>query len=33
MQIGVLPGNVRAHALYRREGYADYGIQLRKYLR
>ena len=33
MQIGVLPGNVRAHDIYRRQGYADYGIQLRKYLR
>jgi GNAT superfamily N-acetyltransferase len=33
MQIGVLPGNVRAHNIYRRQGYADYGIQLRKYLR
>jgi GNAT superfamily N-acetyltransferase len=33
MQIGVLPGNVRAHEIYRRQGYADYGIQLRKYLR
>jgi len=33
MQIGVLAGNVRAHDIYRRQGYADYGIQLRKYLR
>ena len=33
MQIGVLSGNVRAHDIYRRQGYADYGIQLRKYLR
>jgi len=33
MQIGVLPGNLRAHDIYRRQGYADYGIQLRKYLR
>lgn len=33
MQIGVLPGNVRAHDIYHRQGYADYGIQLRKYLR
>jgi GNAT superfamily N-acetyltransferase len=33
MQIGVLPGNAGAHSLYRRQGYADYGIQLRKYLR
>jgi len=33
MQIGVLPGNTRAHEIYRRQGYADYGIQLRKYLR
>jgi GNAT superfamily N-acetyltransferase len=33
MQIGVVPGNVRAHAIYRQAGYADYGIQLRKYLR
>jgi GNAT superfamily N-acetyltransferase len=32
MQIGVLPGNLRAHDIYRRQGYADYGIQLRKYL-
>ena len=33
MQIGVLAGNVRAHDIYRRQGYADYGVQLRKYLR
>lgn len=33
MQIGVLPGNARAHAIYQQAGYADYGIQLRKYLR
>jgi ribosomal protein S18 acetylase RimI-like enzyme len=33
MQIGVLSGNARAHDIYRRQGYADYGIQLRKYLR
>jgi len=33
MQIGVLPGNVRAHGIYQRQGYSDYGIQLRKYLR
>jgi GNAT superfamily N-acetyltransferase len=33
MQIGVLPGNSRAHGIYQRQGYADYGIQLRKYLR
>ena len=33
MQIGVLPGNKRAHAIYRLAGYSDYGIQLRKYLR
>jgi len=33
MQIGVLPGNHRAHGIYRRQGYADYGVQLRKYLR
>jgi len=33
MQIGVLPGNARAHGIYRRQGYTDYGIQLRKYLR
>ena len=33
VQIGVLPGNTRAHDLYRNRGYADYGIQLRKYLR
>ena len=33
MQIGVLPGNERAHTIYRRGGYSDYGIQMRKYLR
>ena len=33
IQIGVLPGNERAHAIYRVAGYSDYGIQLRKYLR
>lgn len=32
MQIGVLPGNKRAHAIYRMAGYSEYGIQLRKYL-
>ncbi|HTQ14497.1 MAG TPA: GNAT family N-acetyltransferase [Rhizomicrobium sp.] len=33
MQIGVLPGNARAAGIYRRAGYSDYGLQLRKYLR
>ena len=33
MQIGALPGNVRAHGIYRMAGYGDYGVQLRKYLR
>jgi GNAT superfamily N-acetyltransferase len=33
VQIGVLSGNRRAADVYRRAGYADYAIQLRKYLR
>ena len=33
MQIGVLPGNERAHKIYGKGGYSDYGIQMRKYLR
>ena len=32
MQIGVLPGNTRAKAIYERAGYVPYAIQLRKYL-
>jgi GNAT superfamily N-acetyltransferase len=32
MMIGVLPGNTRADAIYRRAGYAPYALQLRKYL-
>jgi ribosomal protein S18 acetylase RimI-like enzyme len=32
MQIGVLPGNTRAKAMYERAGYESYDIQLRKYL-
>jgi ribosomal protein S18 acetylase RimI-like enzyme len=32
MQIGVLPGNHRAKAIYERAGYESYAIQLRKYL-
>jgi GNAT superfamily N-acetyltransferase len=31
--IGVLPGNTRAHAVYRRAGYADYAVELLKDLR
>ncbi len=30
--IGVLPGNARAHAVYRRAGYADYAVELLKRL-
>ena len=30
MQIGVLPGNARAKAIYERAGYATYGLQLRR---
>jgi GNAT superfamily N-acetyltransferase len=33
MQIGVLPGNVRAKAIYENAGYSDYAVQLRKYLK
>jgi GNAT superfamily N-acetyltransferase len=33
MHIGVLPGNARADAVYRRAGYATYALRLRKYLR
>lgn len=33
MMIGVLPGNARAHAIYRRAGYSTYALRLRKYLR
>jgi GNAT superfamily N-acetyltransferase len=33
MQIGVLPANVRAEAVYRRAGYDSYAMQMRKYLR
>ena len=33
MQIGVLPANVRAEAVYRRAGYESYALRLRKYLR
>jgi ribosomal protein S18 acetylase RimI-like enzyme len=33
MHIGVLPGNTRAVAIYRRAGYATYALRLRKYLR
>ena len=32
MQIGVLPGNTRAKAIYERAGYAPYALQLRRYL-
>src|SRR5262249_38917629 len=32
MQIGVLPGNRRAKAIYEQAGFAAYGIRLRKYL-
>lgn len=30
MQIGVLPGNARARAIYERAGYSPYGLQLRR---
>ncbi len=30
--IGVLPGNTRAHAVYRRAGYKDYAVELLKRL-
>ncbi|HEY1709143.1 MAG TPA: GNAT family N-acetyltransferase [Rhizomicrobium sp.] len=33
IMIGVLPGNVRADAIYRNAGYSTYSTQLRKYLR
>jgi ribosomal protein S18 acetylase RimI-like enzyme len=33
VQIGVLPGNVRAKATYERAGYSHYALQLRKYLK
>jgi len=33
IQIGVLAGNTRAAKIYREAGYADYAIELRKYLR
>ncbi len=33
VQIGVLPGNVRAKATYERAGYGHYALQLRKYLK
>jgi ribosomal protein S18 acetylase RimI-like enzyme len=32
IQIGVLAGNARAAKIYRESGYADYAIELRKYL-
>src|SRR5262249_8154524 len=32
MQIGVLPGNQRAKAIYELAGYTAYAVQLRKYL-
>lgn len=32
MLIGVLSGNTRADAIYRRAGFAPYALQLRKYL-
>ena len=32
MQIGVLPGNIRAKAIYERAGYHSYAVRLRKYL-
>ena len=32
MHIGVLPGNARAHDVYRAAGFADYAVELRKYL-
>ncbi len=33
MQIGVLPGNTRAKAIYENAGYSHYALQLRKYLK
>jgi ribosomal protein S18 acetylase RimI-like enzyme len=33
MQIGVLPGNLRAKAIYENAGYNHYALQLRKYLK
>jgi ribosomal protein S18 acetylase RimI-like enzyme len=33
VQIGVLPGNQRAKAIYERAGYGPYALQLRKYLK
>lgn len=32
IQIGVLAKNAHAHAVYRRAGYADYAVELRKHL-
>lgn len=32
IQIGVLAGNTRAAKIYREAGYADYALELRKYL-
>jgi GNAT superfamily N-acetyltransferase len=32
LRIGVLSGNARAHAVYRAAGFADYAVELRKYL-
>ena len=32
LMIGVLDKNIRAHAVYNTAGYADYSLQLRKYL-
>lgn len=32
MQLGVLPGNDRARAVYGKAGYSTYALQLRKYL-